>query len=104
MDQESKMIRVFRFVNEIDSPKAPDFRSPKSLVKTRDHRKILENGLTIAEELHYVKQISKQQMANMTAAGELRLTSHMIPVFEDPDKALSSTFKEGGDPSLRSII
>jgi hypothetical protein len=104
MNQRFEMIRVFRFVNDINGPKSPDFRSPKSLVKPRDYRKMLENGLTVVEELHHIKLLSRQQMANMTAAGELRFTSHMIPVFEDPDKALSSTSTVDGDPSLRSII
>lgn len=97
-------VKAFRFVNDVSGPGSPDFRSPKSLLTPRDYGKILESGLTIAEELKRIKRMDKMLMANATASGELRVTSHMIPVLEDPDKALSSTYREGGDPSLRMII
>jgi len=76
--------RVFRFVNDIGGPHSPDFRSAKSLLKPRDLKRRLESGLTIEEEQRKLKTMSRQVMANLTAGGELRLTSHMIPVLEDP--------------------
>jgi len=96
--------RVFRFVCDVSGPYSPDFRSPKSLLRPRDYRRLLESGMTVAEELKMVKRMSIQYLANRTASGELRMTSPMIPVLEDPAKALSSTHHQGGDRTLRNII
>jgi hypothetical protein len=104
MECESKAIRVCRFLNDISGPRSPDFRSPKSLLRPRDYKRLLSNGLTVADELALLKILSKQEIADRTASGELKLTSPMIPVLEDPQKALSSTYRHGEERELRNII
>lgn len=96
--------RVFRFMNDVSGPLSPDFRSPQSLLRPRDYKRRLENGMTVAGELEKIKRMGHQYIADRTASGELRMTSPMIPVLENPVKALSSTYHNGGDKTLRNII
>lgn len=91
-------------MNDVSGPGSSDFRSPQSLLRPTDYDRLLENGLTVAGELQKIKQLGNQSMADLTASGELRLTSHMIPVLENPEKALSSTFRDGEERTLRNII
>lgn len=104
METPLSTIRVFRFVNDVSGPHSADFRSPQSLLKPRDYERLLENGMTVAEELEKIKRMGHQYIADRTASGELRRTSPMIPVLENPVKALSSTYHTGGDKTLRNII
>lgn len=104
MAYDSKTIRVYRFMNDVSGPRSPDFRSPKSLLMPRQYKNVLSNGSTVAKELAILRTLDKQDIADRTASGDLRVTSPMIPVLENPPKALSSTYHHGEDRELRNII
>jgi hypothetical protein len=95
---------VYRFVNDVSGEDSPDFKSPKARLRPQDLQCRLETGETIQEQLKRVEQLDLATVANMTAGGELPLTSPMLPVLENPERALQSTFMEGGDPGLRTLI
>lgn len=89
------LVEAFRLVNSI-SIGAPSLRCKLSLLR--------EQGFDTRDIDARLAGKTRQEIAELTAGGDLAWCSPMVPVFEDLRIAYSSTFRLGGDSGLRALM